>query len=216
MTSGGLSSYWRPIWEAKAEEPSDLNYSGRATYTQWHQMALITDAIIGLELTKQDTLLDVGCASGFTGHALASQAKKYVGLDYNKHALSFFHSGRQVGGKLVEGLAMQLPFSDGSFDKGYMGAILLCLSKDECLQAVRELRRVVKAGAMITDTMFGATGPCTRNNMPGCTCFHHQTSFDKGEFIEMVLKAGWSNYRLVRMHHSLPHHEIARDCILWA
>lgn len=214
MHSG--ADYWRPIWEGKDKEPkSDAVFSGRSTYTRYHRMALLTDATVGLELSAADSLLDVGCASGFTGYSLARVVRRYVGLDYSGPALQFFNRNRHATATLVHGSAMSLPFADASFDKVYMGSVLLCLSKGEVERALAEIRRVTRKRAMIADTMFGQVGPCVDRDEPVCTCLAHQTAFHPDEFHAALVRAGWIRINFVPMHYSLPHAQMGMDTLLW-
>lgn len=210
MLSAG-SEYWRPIWNLKTGSHREL--AGRSTYTAWQRAALVNDAIMGLELTHGDTLLDVGCASGFTGLPLARFVREYTGLDYSQPALDRFAEDKPGNAALVLGSALDLPFPDKNFDKAYMGSVLLCLDKTECERALRELKRVTRTRAFVADTMFGAPGPCVRQG-PACSCFAHQTAFEIGEFIELLARAGWVQTHIVPMHYSLPHYDMAMDCIL--
>lgn len=210
------ADYWRPIWRHKgATEQTDRELAGRSVYTIFQQGALVNDAIIGLELHPYESLLDVGCAAGFTGHILAKRCTGYVGLDYSQAALDMFRAKYNPNGKLVCSSAMDMPFPDQSFDKAYMGSVLLCMSKDEGFRALKEMRRVTRARAYVADTLMDVKTPeCAFPDKPGCACNAHVTSYEPGEFIEMAGRAGWLESHLVPMHWCLPHFYFASDCIL--
>jgi SAM-dependent methyltransferase len=91
-----------------------------------------------------ETLLDVGCGTGYFTRRFAANAAdgNVVGADIDFDMLRFAagHSPRGIG--LVSADACQLPFRDGSFDL-VVSVAALCFIQDE-KQALREMLRVAK------------------------------------------------------------------------
>ena len=195
----GSIEYWHPRWKEKARLAESIaELSGRSTYGPLGQYLLIGDAAYGLDIHREDDLLDIGCAAGFTGRFFAENLACYVGVDYNKGALERF--GHK---QLVHASATNLPFPDKSFSKSYMGSVLLCMSKDECQLALNEMRRVTKVRGYIADTLL-QQGP--EKNV---------TFFALTEFVSMLNVAGFSRVETRPMNPCLPHASIAIDTIVW-
>lgn len=198
------SELWKPVWKEKAKRGEDVRQlSGRSTYSDVDKYAMIADAVVNLELRPEDDLLDIGCAAGFTGSWFASSIRRYVGVDYNVGALARFGHD-----KLAAADARRLPFRDGAFSKSYMASVLLCMSREECFQALSEMRRVTRVRGVVADTLIGsARGTHDKNRV---------TYFDTVEDFSAVLRrAGWSRGHFVPMNRILPHAPLALDAVLF-
>ena len=91
-----------------------------------------------------ETLLDVGCGTGYFTHRFATDAANgnVVGADIDRDMLRFAggHSAHSIG--FVAADARQLPFRDRSFDL-VVGITALCFIREE-QQALREMLRVAR------------------------------------------------------------------------
>lgn len=91
-----------------------------------------------------ETLLDVGCGSGYFTRRFAADmtAGNVLGADIDLNMLRFAdgHSGRNIG--FVASDARQLPFPDKSFDL-VVSVTALCFIREE-QQALREMLRVAR------------------------------------------------------------------------
>jgi ubiquinone/menaquinone biosynthesis C-methylase UbiE len=96
-------------------------------------------------LRRASPVLEVGCGTGAILSELPSQTSLY-GLDINSAALAQcrLHAPATF---LVRGDALQLPYSNESFDIVYCHFLLLWVS--DPLQALLEMRRVAKTGAHV-------------------------------------------------------------------
>ena len=96
----------------------------------------------GLAAEPGDSLLDVGCGTGWFTRRAAADELVATGLDPNPAWLDYAraHSGPALS--WVEGDARALPFADASFDH-VLSIAALCFVEDE-RQAVAEIVRVAK------------------------------------------------------------------------
>ena len=97
-----------------------------------------------LGLLPSETLLDVGCGSGwFTRRFAAENGWNVTGLDRDPAMLDFARAhGRNE--RYLEGDARALPFADASFDR-VIAIASLCFVADE-RQALAEIVRVARRG----------------------------------------------------------------------
>jgi SAM-dependent methyltransferase len=89
-----------------------------------------------------ETLLDVGCGTGYFTRRFAATAAegKVVGADIDVNTLRFAAGHSTHGISFVAADARHLPFRDGSFDV-VVGITSLCFIREE-KQALREMLRV--------------------------------------------------------------------------
>ncbi|MCL5980499.1 MAG: class I SAM-dependent methyltransferase [Gammaproteobacteria bacterium] len=89
-----------------------------------------------------DTLLDVGCGTGWFTRRFAEERLLATGLDPNPDWLAFARAKGPPAIRWITGDARSLPFPDGSFD-GVVSVAALCFVDDE-RQAVAEIVRVAR------------------------------------------------------------------------
>jgi len=87
-----------------------------------------------------ETLLDVGCGTGWFTRRFAQKGLHVTGLDSSPEWLAFARANSDPAMRWVEGDAQALPFSDVSFDH-VMSIAALCFVADE-QKAVTEIVRV--------------------------------------------------------------------------
>lgn len=204
-------AFWRAVWDEKARRGESVAHlSGRGDYSEAERQALVGDAIDTLALDPGDTLLDVGCAAGYTGQVLASRVGKYVGLDTSRRALWAY--GRPG---LVNGDARSLPFQDGTFTKSYAGAVLLCLPKQDAIDVLSELRRVTRTRALVAETLWGNPPKCRNPGHANCMCFAHVTWFQSPkELIAMAHSAGWRRVQIKDMPREVRSYGLCFNAVL--
>lgn len=93
-----------------------------------------------LDLQPGDTVLDVGCGTGWFTRRVASDGAQVVGLDRHAQALAFAGQLGAGGTSYVHGDATALPFADASFD-AVLSVTALCFV-EQWPRALAEILRV--------------------------------------------------------------------------
>lgn len=101
-------------------------------------------------LTKDSSLLDVGCAKGFMLHDIhqAIPEMQLAGIDVSEYAIE--NALDEIKGFVSVGNAIALPFEDKSFDVTISITTLHNLEQDQLAVALQEIERVTKKGSFIT------------------------------------------------------------------
>lgn len=89
-----------------------------------------------------DSLLDVGCGTGWFSRRFAQMKLQVTGLDPNAEWLAYARAHGEPAIRWLEGDARALPFPDASFDH-VLSIAALCFVEDE-RQAVAEIVRVAR------------------------------------------------------------------------
>ena len=205
------SAHWRPIWRTKSTA-SVRAASGRSTYSPEQVTALMMDAWKALELDPEDSLLDIGCAAGLLGQHLSEGVKRYVGIDYSLGAVGGFADRCNVATACASATA--LPFRNGAFTKTLTSSVLLCLSKDEGLTALREMRRVTKDGGI--GFVSGNLDAGGYYLCPYPEAFEHATWYTPGELLRMAFEAGWTDVHMQAPNVLIPQAPFHVDMVVRA
>jgi len=95
------------------------------------------------------TVLEVGCGSGDNLRVMPLFGNyKLVGLDALRYACL---EAKQYGLEVVEGSALNLPFSDESFDLVFTCGLLMHIAPEDMIQARDELWRVSKKYILVIE-----------------------------------------------------------------
>lgn len=111
-------------------------------------------------------ILDLGCGTGSLTRALAGRcaASRVVGLDVSDAYVD--HARRGIGDTRVEfqvGDACAMPFPDRSFD-GVLSMLVLPFVPNTA-EAVAEVRRVARPGAVVAAASWDARGGCVAHRI---------------------------------------------------
>jgi len=118
----------------------DTGYGGYRYDGRWVPIA--EDMVRHFGLQPGMRVLDVGCAKGFLVKDLlrVCPGLDAFGLDISDYAL--MHCEEEVIGRLHLGNCTRMPFPDRSFDAVIAINTVHNLSREECVQAVREIERL--------------------------------------------------------------------------
>lgn len=103
-----------------------------------------------LEPQPDETLLDVGCGTGWFTRAFSARAHRIVGLDIDAGNLAFARTRASVREVYVQGDAAGLPFADGAFDAAISVAALCFVTRwqDALAEIVRVSRKRIAIGLL--------------------------------------------------------------------
>ena len=101
-------------------------------------------------LTKESSVLDVGCAKGFMLHDMAELIPdiNVKGIDISQYAID--NAIEDMKGHVQTGDARELPFEDNSFDVVISVTTVHNFDRKECIQALQEIERVSQGKSFIT------------------------------------------------------------------
>lgn len=94
-----------------------------------------------------ESLLDVGCGTGWFSRRFAQDGLQVTGLDSNPEWLDYAHARSDPAIRWLEGDAQALPLADSCFDH-VLSIAALCFVKDE-QKAVAEIVRVARRSFVI-------------------------------------------------------------------
>lgn len=134
---------------AQYDQNTSVYYSGPAKCSG-------EDAVRELLAHSYQTLLDVGCGTGWLLNRLARvHPAEYHGLDVSENMLAVAEEKHIPGAVFVQGVADQLPYADDFFD------VVTCIQSfhhyPDPDRAMREVLRVLKPGGLylLSDTGVG-------------------------------------------------------------
>jgi ubiquinone/menaquinone biosynthesis C-methylase UbiE len=119
----------------------------------WFEKALRQKALRFLVPRPGETILEIGCGTGFALSEIMSQAGPSIhlhGLDISAEMLERARARLERFSHtvwLLRADARALPYADGSFDGGYMSGVLELHADPERAQILREAQRILKPGA---------------------------------------------------------------------
>jgi ubiquinone/menaquinone biosynthesis C-methylase UbiE len=146
-------------YDQRADEYDDW-YSGRGVFTQrdrpgWEgEVTRIVDLVRGLPAART---LDVACGTGFLTRHLSGFV---VGLDQSPSMVAIAQA-RLPDGLALIGDALQLPFSDDTFDRVFTGHFYGHLPAEERTAFLAEARRVAPE-LIVIDTAQRSDEPSER------------------------------------------------------
>jgi demethylmenaquinone methyltransferase/2-methoxy-6-polyprenyl-1,4-benzoquinol methylase len=134
-------SYQYPWVYALVSRLATLNVGGEARF---HQLPLEN-----LLITPGQKILDLCCGGGQATRSLVQTGAKVVGLDASPNALDRAKIAVPEA-SYVQGLAENLPFTDGEFDLVHTSVALHEMTPDQLQQIFAGVRRVLKPGGIFT------------------------------------------------------------------
>jgi SAM-dependent methyltransferase len=144
----GSANRWGPLWGAR---PADWALS------EDQQLPTYEAALARTGLEPGWRVLDVGCGAGAFLRVVAARGGVPCGIDASESLVAFART-RLPEADLRVGEMQDLPWADGSFDlvTGFNSFFFA----NEMVTALREARRVAKAGAPVVVQVWGAHERC--------------------------------------------------------
>lgn len=115
---------------------------------------VVQDFIQYYGLTPESKVLDVGCAKGFFLYDLKNAVPGITvkGVDISKYAIE--QSLQDIKPHLIIGDSRSLPFDDKSFDLVISINTIHNLSREGCMESLREIERVSKKHSFVMVDAF--------------------------------------------------------------
>lgn len=123
---------------------------GGFSYRPKYWQGVVKDFRNYYHLTKNSSVLDVGCAKGFMLYDLMRLIPgiNICGIDISSYAVK--HAKEEVRPYLKVADAKSLPFGDKSFDLVISINTIHNLALSDCMKALKEISRVSKTHAFVT------------------------------------------------------------------
>ena len=126
-----MREFWENRWHAEHHTPNEF------------EQAKLEIILAGFP-ANVESVLDIGCGTGWMLEALRSHYRFGVGVDFSLEGL------RQVNVSSVLGICTSLPFKTASFDLVLCAEVVEHLDDDQLAQLVAEINRVSRRYALIT------------------------------------------------------------------
>lgn len=141
---------WAEVWQRHAKKPLDLRRINGWTNTEI--CPSLTAQIIKnrLNLTLEDSILEVGCGCGFLTEFLKKEVREYVGLDQSENMVNL--AKMVFDCNFVCAGASDLPFEDNEFDYVVAYSVFQYFPSQEYAEkTISEMKRVARKGVYIGD-----------------------------------------------------------------
>jgi len=111
---------------------------------------VIPDFVKHFEITKESSVLDVGCGKGFMLHDFKQLVPGITvrGIDISEYAIA--NAMEDVKNDVQVGDAKELPFPDNSFDVVISITTVHNLRREDCAKSLREIERVTRGKSFVT------------------------------------------------------------------
>ncbi len=150
----------------------------------WYQgrRRVLERAIARLGLPAQARILDAGCGSGRNMVDLAHHGS-VTGVELSPTSVQLARD--RDAGEVIEGSVLDMPFNDGSFDLSVSLDVIEHLEDD--IGALRELRRVTKAGGALLVTVPAYQWLWSGHDEVN----HHHRRYNRRTLLAAAEAAGW-------------------------
>lgn len=144
--------------------PKEVIFQGAGTETQMPFMHLATCAPayviagryikqMGEVLGRAPKVLEVGCGTGIGSNYLKTRVAPEAdisGVDFSDEAIAYANECYGKSGvKYIAERAQRLPFENGEFDLVFSVQVLEHISREEAVEFVKEVARVLKDGGLV-------------------------------------------------------------------
>ena len=155
----------------------------------WNE-SMRDEALEWFDVDRDDSVLDVGCGTGFATEGLLQHTDDVHGLDQSPHQLerAFAKFGKNDQVKFYRGDAERLPFGDDAFDAVWSSGSIEYWP--DPVETLREFRRVVKPGGPVL--VVGPDAP--RTSVFGTLADAIMLFYDEEEADRMFDAAGYETF----------------------
>ena len=144
--------YWNEVWERKGRCPQgNLRTSCGWEDTECTSSSVYTAITDQLKITADDSILEVGCGSGYLANEIILGGHEYAGID---SSTSLIKAAKQYFKKDVFSVseANALPFENDSFDYVIVYSVFQYFpDKDYAMRCINEMCRIARKGIFIGD-----------------------------------------------------------------
>lgn len=172
------------------------------------------------QLPPRSRVLDLGCGHGRHARPVAGMGHRVVGIDFSSSLLRLAASASTPGATLewLLGDATRIPLADGSVDACLCVAVLHHLpSSSDRLQALREIRRVLRQQGSVFLSVWDADQPRFRDAMrsedhdawvpwtlpDGTTVDRYYHLFTQEELERLIIESGLHGERFFRVAENI-------------
>jgi len=162
---------------------------GGYSYNERYWGATVINFAKHYNLNSNSSILDVGCAKGFMlkGFKNLLPDSKIAGIDISNYAIRNGHL--DVRNFLVQGSAIELPFSDRAFDLVISINTIHNLKMEDCIQSLREIQRVSKGNSFVM--VDGWKNDIEKVNLEAWV-LTAQTILSSDKWLELFNEAGYT------------------------
>jgi SAM-dependent methyltransferase len=139
---------WGRAWGSRADAWAE---------TEEQQLPTYEAALARLDVGPGRRVLEVGCGSGVFLRAAADRGAAVTGLDSSERLVELAR-GRAPEADVVVGDLQALPFADDCFD--VVAGFNAFFFAADIVEALREARRVARAGGSVVVQVWGRHGTC--------------------------------------------------------
>jgi len=171
-----VNTDWKKIWETKGiEETDDVRLLNGWEDTCMDPKEAYEGIVGSLEITSNDTILDVGCGAGAVGQYF--EPERYAGVDNSPTLLRKHPHSMQA--LLRHSEASELPFPDNSYDVVFCYSVFHYFdSMTYASRTIAEMRRVSKGRVFVGD-------------LPESSHNRDHLLFKRGDFKEWTITEGY-------------------------
>lgn len=162
---------------------------GGYSYNKKYWTATVKNISDHYELKSNSRILDIGCAKGFMLKDFKDLLpnSKITGIDISNYAIKNAHLN--VKNFLIQGNAIELPFSDGAFDLVISINTIHNLKKEECVRALKEIERVSTGKSFVM--VDGWRSKIEKSNLEAWV-LTAQTVLSVEKWVELFNEAGYT------------------------
>lgn len=142
----------------------------------------LSDFVTECRARYLSSVIEVGCGAGRDGQTMVTHDFDYTGIDLSAVGVEVCQG---FGLSAVQASAIDLPFSDRSFDAGWTMSTLMHLPGDDIKLALAELARVIRPGGLLEIGVWGADEPRVRIDDDG-RYFRSRTDHQLRELLSAI------------------------------